>query len=188
MTNQSKYWFLTLFSVILCHIFSNGQTYVCADGHVVFKSEAPLEVIVAESRTLRGVIDSDQNSFAFSIDMQSFNGFNSPLQRVHFNENYLESDRYRTANFTGKIIEPIDYTVQGTYTVRAKGTFNIHGIRKERIIKGQLKVNEDDLSIESAFVVLLDDHDIKIPKIVNQKIAKEIKVEMQARLIIEDTK
>ncbi len=160
-----------------------GQTYVCADGYVTFRSEAPLEVIIAESRQLKGVLDIEKNTFAFSIEIQSFEGFNSPLQRVHFNENYLESNRFRTASFSGKIIERLDFSKSGAHEVRAKGTFNIHGVEKERIIQGTLNINEDSLEISSSFIVLLDDHNIKIPKIVSQKIAKEIYVEMSAGLL-----
>jgi hypothetical protein len=53
--------------------------------------------------------------------MRSFQGFNSPLQKEHFNENYVESDKFPEASFKGKIIEDQDLTVDGTYELRAKG-------------------------------------------------------------------
>lgn len=181
MSLRSTIFTVLLFVTATYHGWS--QAYVCANGYVVFRSEAPLEVIVAESRQLKGVLDIEKNTFAFSIEIQSFEGFNSPLQRVHFNENYLESNRFRTASFSGKIIERLDFSQSGTHEVRAKGTFNIHGVEKERIIKGTLKIINESLEISSSFSVLLDVHDIKIPKIVNQKIAKEINVEMNASLL-----
>jgi len=60
------------------------------------------------------------------------------LQKEHFNENYLESDKYPEASFKGKIIEDIDLDKDGEYEVRAKGELTIHGIMQERIIKANI--------------------------------------------------
>jgi polyisoprenoid-binding protein YceI len=154
--------------------------FSAAKGSVHFVSEAPLESIEASSKELKGLIDTDQNSFAFSIDMQSFQGFNSPLQKEHFNENYLETKVYRKATFAGKIIETIDFSKNGSHTLRAKGKLDIHGVSNERIIKCELTIKDGKFSVRSSFTVLLNEHDIAIPKIVHQKIAEEIKVEVDA--------
>jgi hypothetical protein len=63
-----------------------------------------------------------------------------------------------------------------------KGTFNIHGTDKEKIIKGKITIKDKEVTIESAFDVPLEDHNISIPKVVNQKIASVIKVEVKATL------
>ena len=151
-------------------------------GVLQFKSNAPLEVIEAKSSKLRGVIDVATQSFAWSVDIISFEGFNSPLQREHFNENYLESTRYPKATFAGKIIEKVDFEKDGTVSVRAKGKLVIHGVEQERIIKGKLEVKGRKLRIQASFTVPLTDHDITIPKIVHQKIAEEIAVSVDAVL------
>ena len=153
---------------------------VSTSGSVDFKSDAPLEMIEASSQNLKGVIDPANNRFAFSIPIKSFQGFNSPLQREHFNENYMESDKYPTATFEGKIIENIDYSVNGKHIIRAKGALTIHGVTQERIIRSELEVKEGTFHVTSQFTVLLKEHDISIPKIVNQKIAEEIFVEVKA--------
>lgn len=152
-------------------------------GVLQFKSNAPLEVIEAKSSKLRGVIDVATQAFAWSVDIISFEGFNSPLQREHFNENYLESTRYPKASFAGKIIEKVDFEKDGTVSVRAKGKLLIHGVEQERIIKGKLEVKGRKLRIQASFTVPLTDHDITIPKIVHQKIAEEIAVSVDAILV-----
>lgn len=157
-------------------------TYRCENGKVSFKSDAPLEVIKAKSTRLRGVIDTAKQSFAWTVDIKTFEGFNSPLQREHFNENYMESKKFPKASFTGKIIEDIDFQKNGTYSVRAKGKLNIHGVEQERIIKSQLDVSGDKIRVQAAFNVPLADHNITIPKIVYQKIAEEIAVTVDAEL------
>lgn len=156
--------------------------YSVTSGNIAFKSEAPLELIQAASSDLKGAINVEEGSFAFSVDMRSFEGFNSPLQREHFNENYMESKKFPKATFIGKIIEKTDFAREGEYTIRAKGRLTIHGVSRERIIKSQLKVSKGKIYVQSNFTVLLDEHDIAIPKIVHQKIAEEIFVKLDAEL------
>ncbi len=149
-------------------------------GSISFTSDAPLEVIKASSDGLKGLIDPNEKTFAFTIDMATFEGFNSPLQKEHFNENYLETKTHRKSSFSGKIIEEVDLTKDGTYTVRAKGKLEIHGVTNERIIKSTLTVKEGKFRVRSNFTMLLAEHDIAIPKIVHQKIAEEIQVAVDA--------
>ena len=151
-------------------------------GKVKFISEAPLETITASSEELKGLIDTSKNTFAFSVSINSFKGFNSALQQEHFNENYMESSEYPVATFSGKIIEIVDFTKPGVVQVRAKGLLNIHGVKVERIIKSTITIGDNELSINSNFLVNLQDHNIKIPRIVYQKIAPEIAVDITATL------
>lgn len=159
------------------------QRYKLAEGSVYFKSDAPLELIEAESGEIKGIIDVDKRTFAFTIPMNSFKGFNSALQREHFNENYLESVKFPNATFSGKIIEQTDLTKDGEYIVRAKGKLSIHGIEQERIIKSTVVVSDGKMKVTSRFTVLLKEHEIDIPRIVFQKIAEEIEVKITATLI-----
>lgn len=146
------------------------------DGVAHIRSEAPLELIQAESKSLRGVIAPETRSFAFTVRINSFQGFNSEIQHTHFLENYMEEKKFTSATFTGKFIEDIPFDTPGTYSVRAKGNLEVHGIMRERIIKGQLVIKENSANIHTVFLVPVSDHGINIPKIVNQKIAEEIEV------------
>jgi YceI-like domain len=160
------------------------QDYKVSSGSISFRSDAPLELIKAQSNELKGLFVPEKKQFAFIINIKSFRGFNSPLQQEHFNENYLESNKFPAASFEGKIIEDIDFTKEGIYIVRAKGNLFIHGVVQERIIKSELIIKSNKLSIKSSFTVLLADHNIPIPKVVNEKLASEIKVDMKAELAI----
>ena len=101
-----------------------------AKGTVSFTSDAPLEIIKASSDKLVGALDTKKKEFYFRVNMSTFYGFNSALQREHFNENYMESHKYPKTTFKGKIIEDIDFTKAGTYNIRAKGKLNISRDRK----------------------------------------------------------
>lgn len=176
-----KNLYLILF-LLFCGGLMHSQVYMCNNGVTKFTSEAPLELIKAKSDKTAGVIDCATKNVAFSIDIDSFDGFNSALQKEHFRENYMETEKYKTATFKGKIIEDIDFTKNGSFTVRAKGNFKIHGTEKEKLIKVQITIKNKEISIDSKFEVPLEDHNIKIPKVVNQKIASVIMVEVDATL------
>ena len=156
------------------------QSFNTSKGTISFRSDAPLELITATSNDIRGKLDTAKKIFAFTVKIRSFDGFNSPLQKEHFNENYLESKQYPDAFFSGKIIEDIDFSKNGTYSIRAKGNLTVHGVSQERIIKSTITVNNGTLQIKSNFTIQLTDHNIPIPKVVHEKLASEINVEVTA--------
>jgi hypothetical protein len=160
-----------------------SSVYICQSGYIGFVSDAPLELIEAESENLTGALDISSRSFSFSIPTVSFQGFNSSMQRTHFNEDFMESDLYPNSTFKGRIIEEVDLTVPGEHIIRAKGKLTIHGIEADRIIRCILVVNKDNISVNAEFTVFLDDHSITIPSILNRKIAEEIRVEVELILL-----
>src|SRR5688572_8086048 len=160
------------------------QKYGTQSAALDFTSEAELELIKAASGDTRGLIDPNSNQFAFSVEVKSFKGFNSALQREHFNEKYMESDKFPKASFSGKIIEHVDFSKDGTYDIRAKGDLDIHGVKQTRIIKGKITIRNGSLQVNAQFTVPLSDHNISIPSIVSQKIATEIQVQFEASMIL----
>lgn len=172
---------IALLFVCSCLIV-RAQIFTCKDGSTKFTSEAPLELIKAQSNKTNGVVDCATKNVAFSIDIDSFEGFNSGLQKEHFRENYMETQKFANATFKGKIIEDIDFKKNGTTLVRAKGIFTIHGVEKEKIVKVKITIKDKEILIETSFEVPLEDHNIKVPKVVNQKIASIIMVEVKGTL------
>lgn len=182
---MQKLWLFILL-VLVCSSLAvhpaNAQVYGSDKGSISFSSDAPLELIKASSNEMKGRFDVPKKLFAFSIKITSFTGFNSPLQREHFNENYMESVQYPNASFSGRIIEDIDFSKDGTYEVRAKGNLTIHGVTQERIIKSDLVIKDGKINVKAHFTVLLAEHNILIPKVVHEKLASEINVEVKADL------
>lgn len=173
---------LLIFWQFLLPSAPQAPLFVAKNGSISFKSEAPLELIEARSGKMKGVINPAEQTFAFSVSNETFEGFNSALQREHFNENYMESAKFPNSSFSGKIIETIDFTTDGTHNVRAKGKLLVHGVEQERIIKATLQIRKGVITVSSNFTVPLADHNITIPKIVYQKIAEEIQVNINAVL------
>lgn len=181
MRRHIRYYLLFIITCLFTQLVP-AQEFNTSNGIIQFRSDAPLELIRASSKEMHGKLFADKKIFAFSVKIRTFNGFNSPLQKEHFNENYMESNVFPNATFSGKIIEDINFSQNGTYTIRAKGILNIHGIQQERIIKSEITINNGSLKISSTFTVQLSDHNIPVPKVVHEKLASEIKVEVNADL------
>ena len=144
-----------------------------------FFSEARFENIEAVSRKGVSAVDVAKREIAFKIPVQSFK-FSNGLMQEHFNENYLESDKYPHATFKGIIMEGADLTRNGTYNVIVTGELYLHGIAKERTIAGVITVNNSQLEINSAFIIPVQDHQIKIPNDKISNISQDIKVKVKA--------
>jgi hypothetical protein len=156
--------------------------YSGRNGTVAFVSEAPLELIQAESQHLEGILNAVTGEFGFQVEINSFEGFNNPLQRIHFQENYLQSDEFPKAIFRGFIIEKDLLLAPGTHSIRAKGQLEVHGVVQERIIRGTINISENLVLIQTEFNLRLEDHNIRIPRIVYQKIAQEINISLEIQL------
>lgn len=174
---------LSVFLLATTHCAMAQQLYELSKGSVKFYSDAPLELIKATSDELQGLLDLQQKQFAFRVPISSFMGFNSPLQKEHFNENYMETIAHPVATFSGKIIEDINLQKDGEYKIRAKGKLNIHGVEQERIIYVKVKVKQGQIFAVSDFMVALSDHNIKIPRVVYDKLAPDINVSVTSLLI-----
>lgn len=173
--------------LILFTTLANAQSrFEVVNGSIDFTSNAPLELINASSEKVKGLIDAKSKQFAFIVSNGSFKGFNSELQRQHFNEKYMESDKFYESTFTGVLQDSVNFNVDGIYKVRAKGSLVIHGKKQPRTILGTINIVKGVPTVESEFKVLLADHDIEIPKVVNQKIATEIIVRIKFTLQLKE--
>lgn len=167
-------------TIIICLLVSTisisaQDLYKATDGEISFFSEAPVENISAINKDVKALINAKNNEVAFIVTNVGFK-FEKPLMEEHFNENYMESHKYKVSVFKGKIIDEIDFTKDGTYEVTAKGTLDIHGVTVEREIKGTLTISNGKINLTTEFDVALKDHKIKIPKVVVKNIAEVIKV------------
>jgi len=166
---------IVVFALIILGFQANGQLYMAQNGEVSFFSKTPLEDIDALNKQVGSIINTDNNEVAVQMRVTSF-VFPNKLMQEHFNENYLESDKFPSATFKGKIREVIDLKVPGTYAVTAVGTATIHGITRPIEIKGNVVSTGDQLTLSCQFDIKLVDYKIDIPKIVFAKIAEVIRV------------
>ncbi|WP_374164464.1 YceI family protein [Arcticibacter sp. MXS-1] len=155
------------------------DSYVCRNARIMLFSEAPLEDIAATSGKGTSVYNPATGDLAFSVPIRSF-AFEKSLMQEHFNENYMESDKFPNASFRGKVLEKIDVSKDGIYPVKASGVLEVHGVKQNRTIDGKVQVNKGAVRLSSTFNVRCKDHQIDIPKLVFQKIAESIEVKVAA--------
>ncbi len=156
-----------------------SQIVVTHNAKLSFFSEAPIEDIKAESINGESALNLTSNTIYFKVAMQTFD-FKKSLMQEHFNENYMESNKYPYAEFKGKINEQTDLSKDGTYSVTVNGDLNIHGVLKNYMVKAELTVKRGEITATSTFPVKLADHHIKIPRLVIKNIAEVVQVTVSA--------
>ncbi|OJV21426.1 MAG: hypothetical protein BGO21_10580 [Dyadobacter sp. 50-39] len=169
---------LAMFSTALLSGTAFAQMFATSGGNTKFSASTPLENIEAENKKSQVILNTANNEIAIRMNMREF-VFPNKLMQEHFNENYIESEKYPTATFSGKVDNAPDYTKNGDYDVSATGKFTVHGVTRERTIKGKMKIDGGKITISSDFEVALVDHKIEVPSVVFVKIAQVIKVKTQ---------
>lgn len=169
---------LAMFGTALASGNAFAQLFSTSGGNTKFSASTPLENIEAENKKSQVILNTANSELAVRMNMRDF-VFPNKLMQEHFNENYIESEKYPTATFSGKIDKAPDYTKEGDYDVSATGKFTVHGVTKERTIKGKMKIEGGKITISSDFEVALVDHKIDVPQVVFVKIAQVIKVKAQ---------
>jgi polyisoprenoid-binding protein YceI len=164
--------------ILSCTIFSvQAQRFITKTGHIKFYSDSPLEKIEAHNRQVKAVIDATTGDFLFTVLMKSFE-FEKALMQEHFNENYVESDKFPNATFLGKVtnIKEVNIAKDGTYAAVVEGKLTLHGITRSVKEKGTFEVKGGKLTGKAIFNILLADYDIKIPGAVTKNISKTIEI------------
>ena len=172
--------FLFLMSLVCATMTAVGQKLVSSNGFVSFYSHAVMEDIRAEQEKGSALLDTGSGEVAFVIPIKEFR-FAKSLMQEHFNEKYLESERYPKSTFQGKI-EGFDSNATAEQDVKAKGKMTIHGITQDVEIPGKITKQGDALLMTSTFIVKLEDYKIQIPQIVWQNIAEQVEVSIKFTL------
>ena len=170
--------------IIIYLLFSTqvlAQQFYTNKGKISFFSEAPLEDISAVNENVSAIIDSQTGGFAFQVKIVEFT-FPNSLMQEHFNESYLESDKYPLSTFTGVIDNFSDLDLSNEQNLVVNGSLSMHGISKVAQMKANAKMINGELHISSNFDVALKDYDIDIPKIMIYKIAETIAVTVEIKL------
>lgn len=166
---------ILLFTLLAIGFQSKAQLFTTSTGQVSFFSKTPMEDIDATNKSVSSIINTATNEVAVQMRITNF-VFPNKLMQEHFNENYLESEKFPSATFKGKIKESVNLTVAGTYPITASGSATIHGVTRPIDLRGTIVSTGSTLALTCQFEVKLIDYNVKIPKIVFAKIAEVIKV------------
>lgn len=152
--------------------------YFTKTGNISFQAGTALEDIDGTNKSATSVFDATTGQIEFALLVKGFE-FKSALMQEHFNENYMESDKFPKSVFKGKIvnIDKVNFKKTGEYPVTVKGTLDIHGVTKDVETTGTIKVlNDETVTSTASFPVVLEDYKIAIPGLVKDKISKTAKI------------
>jgi polyisoprenoid-binding protein YceI len=154
-----------------------GQKYKAEKGSASFFSKSAMEDIKAENARVTSLFNEATGDIAFSIPVKDFK-FDQALMQEHFNEKYMETEKYPTSTFAGKLE---GYKAGGATAqdVTAKGKLTLHGVSQSVAIPGHVEKQGDKLVMQAVFPVKLADYKIEIPQLLWQNIAEQIDITIQ---------
>lgn len=160
--------------LILSASAGRAQKFMSESSSITFFSKATIEDIKADNVKGVSLFNTETGEIAFSIPVKEFK-FDKSLMEEHFNEKYLETEKYPKSTFSGKIVgyKP---AVSGSQSVNAQGKLTLHGITKDIEVPGTLEEASGKITMKAKFIVKLEDYNIAIPKLLFQNIAETIEV------------
>jgi len=161
-----------------------AQKFMTKNGNVKFYSETPVETIEASNNQVMAALDTKTGDLVFKILIKSFQ-FPKALMQEHFNENYMESDKFPNATFQGKItnLSEINLFKPGMYDAIVEGDLTIHGVTKKISERGTFTVDAGDkIKGNSQFSVKPADYGIKIPELVAKNIAESMAITVDVEM------
>ena len=170
-----------LFTLLFLIQAAQAQKFVCKNGHVWFYSHTPIEDIEAHNNQVVSILDATTGDLAINLLVKAFE-FKKAVMQEHFNENYMESDKYPKSTFKGKTInlDKINFKQDGIYPAEVSGDITIHNVTKPITTKGTIEVKGGTITAKAEFIALPKDYNIDIPSVVEKNIAKEIEVNLDA--------
>lgn len=170
---------IILLAIVMLGTTADAQKYMTRNGVISFYSKTSLEDIKATNNQVYAIVDAASKNVAFTLLMKSFL-FDKELMQEHFNEKYVESDKYPKASFTGSYTGDVNTAKDGTYNVTVKGQLTMHGVTKPVEAPATIQVRNGHLISKCSFLVAPADYNISIPSLVKDKIAKQLDVSVTA--------
>ena len=174
---MKKIFFSLLFLCFIINGYSQKTVFITRTGQINFDAGTGLEDIKGINKSVISAIDINSGQIQFSLMVQGFE-FKSQLMQDHFNENYMETEKFPKSVFKGSItnVNKVNFVTNGTYNIDVKGILEIHGIKKEVQANGSIKINNGSIIANSTFTIKMGDFGIIIPGVVSDKLSKDAKI------------
>jgi polyisoprenoid-binding protein YceI len=183
MNNTSKSFIIASAISLIFTLSVDAQKYSTRNGRISFFSETAAEKIEAQNTQVNSALDIASGDFVFKTLIRGFE-FEKALMQEHFNENYMESEKYPNSTFKGKVtnLKDVNFAKDGKYNVTVEGDLLIHGTTKKVSVKGTFEIKTGSVFADAKFKVLLKDYDIKVPNTVINKISESIEIRVSVEL------
>ncbi len=155
----------------------SAQKYMTKTGSLKFEASVEsFEEIAAENKNTSAILDATTGEIAVLTLMKGFR-FKVALMEEHFNENYVESDKFPKATFKGKV-ENFDVSKlsSAANTFKISGDLTLHGKTKKVTTNAKILKSGDKITITGNFEAKPEDFDIEIPKLVSKKVADKVNI------------
>jgi polyisoprenoid-binding protein YceI len=158
---------------------TQAQKFFTKNGNISFNSKTAIENIAATSNQVTAVIVPATGDMQFSVLVTTFH-FEKALMEEHFNETYMESNKYPKASFKGKIddISKVNFTKDGTYAITVTGDMTMHNVTKKTTTPGSVTIKAGKISAAAQFIVKLADYKIDVPKVVRNNISETVTIKV----------
>ncbi|QSB29071.1 YceI family protein [Flavobacterium sp. CLA17] len=161
-----------------------AQKLITKTGNIKFQASTPSnEEVAAENKSVSAVLEQSTGDFAALVLIKGFR-FKVALMEEHFNENYMESEKFSKATLKGKM-EDFDLS-KVTSTAKnftLKGDLTLHGVTKPITVTVKVSKAANGVIAMGSFEVKPEDYGIEIPNLVRKKIADKIKVNYNFLLV-----
>ena len=180
---MKKIFVLIVFLLSFSTLFS--QKMISKKSYVHIYSYTPIEDIDASLNDGLAILSTDTKEVAYILNIQSLS-FKNALMQEHFNENYIESEKFPKATLIGSLSGDVNFSKTGIYNLSVKGKLKMHGVEQVISVPIELNILEDlSVSLKTDFLVKLEDFGIRIPKLMFTRIAEEIKVSVESKFLIQ---
>ncbi len=116
-------------------------------------------------------------NLSFIMLMKDFS-FDMDLMQKHFNEEYVESDKFPRGIFNGQItnIKSVNFAKDGSYPIIVNGNMQVHGVNKAIQTNGVIFISKGLPKASAKFTVSLKDFGIGgvLIKMVADKVDVEV--------------
>ncbi|WP_158638377.1 YceI family protein [Panacibacter ginsenosidivorans] len=167
--------------LIICLLmghYANAQDYLTRNGNVSLFSHTSVEDIKGSNNEVVSLLNTTTGSIEFKIAIKSFH-FPKQAMEDHFNNSdYMNSEQYPKASFSGKItnLSAVNFTKDGAYDVTVEGNLTIKDVTKPVAAKGVITVSNGKVIAQANFSVKRLDFHIVGESFMQKKIADEIQV------------
>ena len=175
-----------IFSAFMAALFvtaATAQKIGTKDAKVSFDATSSLEQIRAVNNSGSVAMNTATGDVAARVLIKNFI-FKQALMQEHFNENYLESNKFPNATLKGKIsnLSEVKFDTDGTYKGKIAGTLEMHGVTKPVEVPATFTVKGGKVAFKADLTVVCADYGIAIPSVVADKVAKEAKISVEGTL------
>jgi polyisoprenoid-binding protein YceI len=172
---------IVVFFICFISLANSQEKYWTRSGTILFEASIPaFEEVKAINENVTAIVNTRDGTFASLALVKGFR-FKNALMEEHFNESYIESDRFPKAIFKGQLLDFDFQNIDNTYTLL--GSLEMHGISKPLSVEIQIKKEGEILICYGIFDINTNDYSIEIPKIVRNKVSDTVTVSFDFKLI-----